>query len=255
MHESRAHEADQAAGLRRLFGAARARLAPILVDPDHAAAQAAAIVRFAQACAHAGQRTLVLDCVRAQIAASLGLRARFDLLQAARGECRIDQARLDAGANLCVLPAARAAAQCAKSSHQFLALLATLWRAEAAPDVVLMIMEPAHASLLPPAGTSACEVIVPVLRQRAAWTSLLPALARVADRTDIAGFRLLFPAWDAGTAARLYEELVRACGNRLGTELRFGGAVRVAHDWLRVVRTMGDWDLSHLPRPQTVRTF
>jgi hypothetical protein len=83
----------------------------------------------------------------------------------------------------------------------------------------------------------------------------LHAVRKFGDGADIAGFRLLFPAWDADSAARLYEELVRACRDRLGSELRFGGAVRVAHDWLNVVRALNDWELLRLPRPQTVRTF
>jgi hypothetical protein len=85
MHEPKSRAADQAAGLRRIFGVAPARLAPILIDPGCAAAQVASIVRLAQACANAGERTLVVDCARAQIAASLGLRARFDLIHAMRG--------------------------------------------------------------------------------------------------------------------------------------------------------------------------
>jgi hypothetical protein len=91
--------------------------------------------------------------------------------------------------------------------------------------------------------------------QRTAWSGLLRECAALGDGADIAGFRLLFPAWDEDTAARLFRELARACGDRLATELRFGGAARVARDWPRIARALGDWDLGRLPRPQTVRTF
>jgi len=254
MHEPKSRAADQAAGLRRIFGVAPARLAPILIDPGCAAAQVASIVRLAQACANAGERTLVVDCARAQIAASLGLRARFDLVHAMRGECLLQQTRLDAGPNLGVLPAARAAAQACETKTEFLPLLTRLTQGECAADLVLMIMEPGQTALLRGASERG-EVVVPMPRERAGWSGLLRALAAVSDGTDIAGFRLLFPAWDAGTAARLYAELVQAGRDRLGTELRFGGAVRVARDWLRVTRAMSDWDLLSLPRRQTVRTF
>jgi hypothetical protein len=253
MHEHRTRNADQAAGLRRLFGPAQARLAPILVHPRHVASHVAAIVRFAQACAAAGERTLVVDCARAQIAASLGLRARFDLLHAVRGECAVEHACLDAGANLGVVSAARAAAHGRSAPGKFLTLLGALAFGRAPYDLVLMIMEPAQSSLLRTARGQG-EVVVPMPRRHAAWSPLLTMLAAFCDGTDIAGFRLLFPAWDAGTAARLYAELARACSARLGTELRFGGAAHVAHDWLRVTRGMGEWDLLRLPRPQTVRT-
>ena len=254
MHERGARDADQAAGLRRIFGVAPARLAPILIHPGHVASQVASIVLLAQACARSGERTLVVDCARAQIAASLGLRARFDLVHVVRGECRVEQALLDAGPNLSVVAAARAAAETRAAPSEFLALLATLSHGARSTDLVLMIMESAQATLLRAADGQG-EIIVPMPRGRDAWSDLLRTLATFDDRVDIAGFRLLFPAWDAGTAARLYSELARACRDRLGAELRFGGAARVAHDWVSVTRAMGDWDLLRLPRPQTVRTF
>jgi len=253
MHERGARERDQAAGLRRIFGDGRARLAPVLVQAGQGAAQVAPIVRLAQGCAATGERTLVVDCARAQVAASLGLRARFDLVHAVRGECLIEHACLDAGENLGVVAAARAAAQTRAVPGEFLRWLGALAHAHAAADLVLMIMEPRHAPLLRTAGLPA-EVIVPMPRRHAAWSDLLRMVTALYDGTDIAGFRLLFPAWDADTAARLYSELAKACSDRLGSALRFGGAARVAHDWLRTARAMGEWDLVHLPRPQIVRT-
>jgi hypothetical protein len=253
MHERGARDPDQAAGLRRIFGDGRARLAPILVQPGQAAAQVASIVRLAQGCAASGERTLVVDCARAQVAASLGLRARFDLIHAVRGECRIEQACLDAGQNLGVVAAARAVAQTSGAAGEFLRWLGALVHGPVAADLVLLVMEPGHTPLLHTAG-AATEVIVPMPRRHAAWGDLLRMLATLADGTDIAGFRLLFPAWDADTAARLYAELAKACSDQLGTALRFGGAARVAHDWLRAARAMGEWDLARLPRPQIVRT-
>jgi len=253
MVERKAHDVDQAEGLRRLFGDPPARLAPVLVDPAHATAQVASIVRLAQANASAGERTLVLDCAHAQVAAALGLRARFDLLHALRGECGLEQTRLDAGPNLSVVPAARAAEQARGAETEFATLLGALVHGPFSAGLVLMIVEPAHAPLLRATGRS--EIVVPMPRQRAAWGGLLRALGAFGDGTDIAGFRLLFPAWDADTAARLYTELVQACSERLCIELRFGGSVRVARDWLRIARAMNEWDLPRLPRPQTVRTF
>jgi flagellar biosynthesis protein FlhG len=253
MVEPRARDSDQAAGLRRLFGVAPARLAPVLVDTQGAASQVASIVRLAQACARIGERTLVLDCARVQVAASLGLRARFDLLHVLRGDCNLEQVRLDAGLNLGIIPAARALAQARGAEAEFMALLGALANGPLAADLVLLILDAPQAILLRTAIRG--EVIVPIARERSTWSDLLRSLARLANRTDIAGFRLLFPAWDADTAARLYAELVQACSTRLQVELRFGGALRVAHDWLRVARTMNEWELLRLPRPQTVRTF
>ena len=252
MGERAAGDDDQAAGLRRLFGSAAARLAPVLIDADRAGSQAAAIVRLAQACARNGERTLLLDCARAHVAASLGLRARFDLLHALRGECSPAQVRLDAGANLCVVPAVRALEQ-ADNAATLLTMLAACAHAQPACDLVVMVVDAAHATLLRTAIRG--EIVVPVPRETSGLTGLLRSLTKVAGGADIAGFRLLFPAWDADAAARLYMELVQACGARLDAELRYGGAVRVARDWSQVARAMSEWELVRLPRPQTVRTF
>src|SRR5262249_7867799 len=120
-------------------------------------------------------------------------------------------------------------------------------------DLVLLILDASQVALLRAANRG--EVIVPMPRDVAAMRGFLRPLTLLADGTDIAGFRLLFPAWDADPAARLYAELVQACSARLGLELRYGGAARVARDWLRVARAAGEWELLRLPRPQTVRTF
>lgn len=252
MAERRTDARDQAEGLRRIFGGVPARVAPVLVDPGRVDTHVASIVRLAQASARIGQRTLVLDCARAQIAATLGLRARFDLLHALRGECRIEQVRLDAGPDLGIVPAARALAQARGAEAEFLRMLGALTSGPLAADLVLMIMDPVQAMLV--RGQHG-EVVVPVARQPAAWSTLLRSLALLGDGSDIAGFRLLFPAWETDAAARLYDELDQVCSDRLGIGLRFGGAVQVAHDWLRVARAMGEWDLLRLPRSQIARTF
>jgi flagellar biosynthesis protein FlhG len=252
MAERLRRDADQAEGLRRLFGVAPVRLAPILLDRG-TATQVASLVRLAQACAGLGMRTLVLDAARAQFAAALGLRARFDLLHAQRGECTLEQALLDAGEDLAVLPVARAAAHAQSERADFCAQIGRLASAAFPADLVLLLLEPAQAALLEGAGRG--ELIVPMPRQRAGWPSLLGALGPFADRADIAGFRLLFPAWDGDTAVRLHSDLARACRERLRPALRFGGAVPVARDWLRVARASTEWELAHLPRPQIVRTF
>lgn len=244
---------DQASGLRRLFGAAAPRVLPVLIEPGGAAASATAIVGLAQACAREGERTLVLDCARAQIAARLGLRARFDLLHALQGDCRFDKVRLDAGADLCVVPAARAAAAALAARVTAGVLLAPLLAAEHVTDLVVLVVEPAQARLLA-AGPGGSEVLVLMPRPEFDWRTALRRLAAVRDGADIAAFRLLFPAWDGEEAARLCSELAQACTQRLGVALRFGGAVRSARDWQHVARAASGWQLARLATPHLART-
>lgn len=247
---------DQAEGLRRLFGPSPVRLASILVERDCASSQVGAVARFAQSFAALGLRTLVIDAARAQFAAALGLRARFDLAHVQRGECTLPQALLDAGAELAVLPAARAAALAARDGSDFCTGVLALTYAEFAADVVLLLFDQEQTALLPV--VSPGEVLVPLPPERTAWPCLLGALGPVADGADIAAFRLLFPAWDAESAGRLFGDLERACRARLRPELRFGGAVPVARDWVRIAQASTEWELAGLPRPNAksrVRTF
>jgi len=235
MAERAPRDPDQAEGLRRLFGPAPVRIAPMLVERGCIGAQVAA-----------------LDAARAQFAAALGLRARFDLLHVQRGECLLDQALLDAGPGLAVLPLARVAAS-ARHASDVCAQALALTGAAFAADLVLLLFDAEQATLL--AEMAGAEVVVVLPPERAAWPRLLGALGAVADNTDIAAFRLLFPAWEAESAARLHADMARAGRARLRPELRFGGAVPVARDWKDVARASTEWALARLPRPHHVRTF
>lgn len=252
MPERALRDPDQAEGLRRIFGPAPVRIAPVLVERGCVASQVAAIARLAQACSAVGLRTLVLDAVRAHFAAALGLRARFDLLHVLRGECTLDQALLDAGPELAVLPVARAAAEARRDPADFCAQVIALTSGAFAADLLLLLIEQEQAVLLE--GIAGGEVIVPLPPERTAWPCLLGALGPFSDIADIAGFRLLFPAWEADSAARLYADLARACRAKLRPELRFGGAVPVARDWTRVALASTEWELARLPRPHFART-
>jgi hypothetical protein len=230
-----AAEGDQAAGLRRLF-APGPRLLPVFVTARDAVTREAP-AQLALALARAGERTLVLDGARAQVAATLGLRARFDLAHLARGECLPAQALLDAGAGLVVAAAARAA-EAARGDRAL--LLAPLAAHLHVFDLLLLALEPTQATLA--RGGEALVVLSP---QRARWAEQLAALR---DGADIAAFRLLFPAMDEDAAASLCRELAAASARAIGVELRFGGVVRTARDWPRVARAAAGWELARLAR-------
>lgn len=231
---------DQAAGLRRLF-AVGPRLLPVVGAREHETT--VALAHLAQALARAGERTLVLDCARVQVAAALGLRARFDLAHLARGECAPARVVLDAGERLAVVAAARAAAA-ARGDRG--ALLAPLAASLSAFDLVVLALEATQGAL---AGGGEALLLLSPRRER--WAQQLAALR---DSADIAAFRLLFPAMDEGAAASLCRELAAAGARRFGIALRFGGAVRCARDWSRVARAAAGWELARLPR-RLVRTI
>jgi flagellar biosynthesis protein FlhG len=251
----RTHAPDQAHGLRRLFGAPAVRVLPVILSPRAAFAaggiHALGVVRLAQACAHAGERTLVLDCARAHVAAALGLRARFDLLHAWRGDCAPDSVRLDGGERLAIVPASRAVATSEPAA--LAAGVAQFAASHGGTDLVIVTLDPEQAPRLR-ALCAQGEALVLLPPHRSAWAGLLRRLPAVRDGADMKAFRLLFPAMDAGSAGSLHGDLAAAFALRLGLDLASAGEVRVARDWMRVAQAAAGWDLARLPMPDTERT-
>ncbi|MCX7902344.1 MAG: hypothetical protein N2483_08705 [Burkholderiaceae bacterium] len=235
---ARARPLDQAAGLRRLFELGP-RLLPVLVTAREAQT-AGLLVQLAQAFAGTGERTLLIDAARAQAAAALGLKARYDLLHLAQGECTLTQALLDAGEGLAVLPAARAAEAARGSRHTLLAALAPCLPAF---DLVVLAVPPALAAL-----AAGGEALLPLTSERVRWPTQLAALRQA---QDIAVFRLLFLGMDESAAISLCQQLAMASERTAGLTLRFGAAVHSARDWVRVARAVTGWELLRLPRQAT----
>lgn len=255
--------ADQAATLRRLFAPPAVRLLPVLMPEQHCSARSAWVARLAQGFARQGERTLVVDAARAQLAAMLGLRARWDLLHVYNGECGLGAALLDAGHGLAVLPAARALAADdgrGAPASELASLLRSPGpaqrRAHDGFDLVLWLL-PASAMARLPAG----DVLVPVLPEAAALArtqaDLEHALRVAAQRGDIGAFRLLFLGMEPGSATTLAHRMAaragRACGAQAAAAAQAAGAVRIARDLLPVVRAAGSWPLAALGPPAPER--
>ena len=249
---------DQAATLRRLFARPPLRLLPVLMPAQHCALHSSWVAKLAQGFARQGERTLVVDAARAQIAAALGLRARFDLAHAWRNDCELEATLVDAGPQLAILPAARALQVAQDEGMPLaprLAAVGSLLAARGGVDLALLLL-PAQAPL-PAARLPHGDVLVPLPPTTEALTRSLreiERLARAAPRTDAedpsaasAAFRLLFLGMDGGAAATLM--------HRLSVSLRhapdapavgLAGAVRVARDLGSVVRAASGWSLAAL---------
>jgi len=242
--------ADQAATLRRLFARPAVRVLPVLLPELHCATRATWIARLAEGFARQGERTLVIDAARAQIAATLGLRARFDLAHALRGECSVESALLDAGPNLTLVPAARAFATGPVDMHVLLAGLAPALAARGGCDLALVLVAPAQL-----ARCAAADVLVPLRPESAQIARTLRDLDHASaagqPRSSPAGaavtpaFRLLFLGMDAAAAATLTQRLSdRLRALRRPTAVHFAGAVQVARDLAPVVRASYGWTLA-----------
>jgi hypothetical protein len=217
-----------------------------------------------QAHARLGERTLVIDAARAQIAAALGLRARFDLAQAWCGDCAPAAALVDAGPNLAIVPAARAL-QSAQDERRSLAgriaADAALLDAQGGCDLALLLL-PSTAPW-PAARLPRGDVLVPLVPTAAQLAASLRAIERLhgwagagdaeapsaaaAERGTTPAFRLLFLGMAAGAAATLAQRL--SCRGRRAPRapvLQPAGAVQVARDLDAVVRASCGWALASL---------
>jgi len=257
---------DQATTLRRLFARPAVRLLPVLAPELHCTVRASWVAKLAQGFARQGERTLVVDAARAQIAAVLGLRARFDLAHAQRGECSVDATVLDAGPGLAIVPAARALQAAKEGGASLLPLLASVGSTSAVRggcDLILLLLPAAAAAAHVPAG----DVLVPLLptapelaaslrdierlRSRMATAARSQSESGPPGRTTTPVFRLLFLGMDAGPAATLAQRLsIGLRPLRRPPTVQFAGAVQVARDLGPVVRAAGGWSLATMELTQ-----
>jgi len=239
---------DQAAGLRRIFARRGVRVLPVLVPESRCESRAVWVTKLAEGFARYGSRTLVIDAARVQIAAAIGVRARYDLLHALRGECQPEAVLLDAAPGLAIVPAARALEHAVHARMALEQLLATCLTGGRAFDLVLLLL-PASFSALLPAG----EVLVPVQPTRSDVAAVLGEVRRASELADRLEFRLLFLGIEDAAAATLSRRMIASAALWSTAEVSFGGAALVARDLARVVRTVDTWDLAQL-KPQLERS-
>jgi flagellar biosynthesis protein FlhG len=236
---------DQAAGLRRIFAQRGVRLLPVLVPESRCESRAVWLTKLAEGFARHGSRTMVIDAARVQIAAAIGLRARYDLLHALRGECSASAVLLDAAPGLAVVPAARALEHAVRTRMSLEQLLATCLTIGRTFDLVLLLLPATFVALLP-----AGEVLVPVQPTRNDVAAVLGEVRHASELADRLEFRLLFLGIEDAAAATLSRRMIASAALWSTAEVSFGGAALVARDLARVVRTVGTWDLAQL-KPQT----
>lgn len=232
---------DQAAGLRRLFAARGVRLLPVLVPEARCDTRAVWLTKLAEGFARQGSRTLVVDAARVQIAAAIGLRARYDLLHVMRGECAVDAALLDAAPGLAVLPAARALETALECKFALGDLIADCSALRARFDLVLLLAPAVFAPLLP-----AGDVLVPVQPKRSDVAAVLAELRRAHELAENLEFRLLFLGIDEAPASTLVRRMEASAALWSTASLGFGGAALVARDLARVVRAATNWNLAQI---------
>ncbi len=241
MQFASANVPDQAAGLRRMFAQRGVRVLPVLIPEVRCGSRAAWLTKLAEGFARHGSRTLVVDAARVQVAAAIGLRARYDLLHAQRGECSLEAVMLDAAPGLTVLPAARAFEQTVRSRVSLARVVGECLALRRGFDLVLLMIPAAFAPLMPGG-----DVLVPVQPTREDVAAALGEIRNANELADNLEFRLLFLGIEEAAAFTLSQRMSASAALWSTAAVSYGGAALVARDLARVVRTADTWELATL---------
>lgn len=243
-------EADQAQGLRRLFGPPVLRVLPLCCDDDDGFAQFAGTL--AASAVAAGRRVVLLDGDRGRIAPTLGLKARWDLLHVLSGECDIDAAMLADPRGFAVLPAARGldALDDRADAERMLAAFGAVGDGH---DLVILA---APAARLVRALGAECE---PTLVAPVEPTAAQQVYARIKSMREKQGVAHVRVVWRTGAqrasqAAGVHGRLAAACRRFLRVEACDGGAFADAHDAQGMGRIAGLALAADLPEFEAPRT-
>ena len=217
---------DQAAGLRRLFGAhGRGLRVHPCVTPEDGGDQQGFAIGLASALVRQGRRVLVLDGDDGRIAPRLGLKARYDLRHLLAGERSADVVALPTAAGFRVVPAARALQESARSQRWSAELKHWLAGLAAECDAIIACTTVETLSAL-----MVDEVHDFLLVCGAEPWQLARTYARIKllhDRYPTRRFRIAYsPAESIRLAEHAHERLARATALYLGLTIEFGGAIR-----------------------------
>jgi flagellar biosynthesis protein FlhG len=216
---------DQAAGLRRLFAGESAPA--VLAFSGEACG--ALLAGLARGLAAAGKEVLVIDehAGERTVATAFGLRPRYDLIQAVNRDAPAGRVLQQAEAGICLLPAARAARQCARlAPEQRRALGEGLRRLQRSADVVLIHGASREAEGLMPLLAQPPRHIVVVTPESQSITAAYARMKRLAQGGDCRDFELVvLGARDGAEARTVLANLGEVAGRHLGARVApLGGA-------------------------------
>lgn len=232
---------DQASGLRRLFGGGGLRVIGF-VAAGEGVGKTHAVGNLGLALARQGRSVLILDenSGADNLSGFFGVDGGYDLLDAVRGRCAIDEVVFDVTENLQVCPAARALrALDDMAPGDEGALLDALGGLRNTPEVILIDAVHDHPLGISPVGLVAAETVVVLSGASHAITGAYALIKRVAENTGRRHFRVLVnKVGHLAEAERIYDNLSRVALQREVATLKLAGYLphdeAIAHAaWLR----------------------
>lgn len=213
---------DQARGLRQLGRLRPQHALGMRVLPVFGTAErATALVNLATALARAGERVLVLDASRAEIAPALGLNARYELKHVLEGDVSLADAVLTTRDGVQVLPAARGFNMLAAARVGGLDFMESLAQKAGAVDIVLINADTSEraARLLPGHG----EALLVLSRGPQAVSDGAMCLTTLARQHAIGRVRVLMMRTQFEEARQTVTALAQIARARLNINVVFGG--------------------------------
>jgi flagellar biosynthesis protein FlhG len=216
---------DQAEGLRRVLAASRTRTVAVVAGTRGAGATSC-IVNLARALTRSGRRVLIVDenHSSSNVAATLGLQARFDLKQVIEGYCPLSDALLHGADGITVLPASRAAVALPKLDVLMEQRAVKCFEdLERNADIVLVDVR--NDAEEPSAFANAAqEVVVVVSPGPSSITGGYTAMKRM-SQSGRKRFHLLVNRSHDGDADLVYRNMAHAAATHLDVALEFMGAI------------------------------
>lgn len=209
---------DQARGLRHFVRPAATRVLPVFGTAD----RATAVVNLASALARAGEKVLVVDAARAEIAPALGLNARYELKHVLEGELALADAVLTTHDGVKVLPAARGIAMLATARVAGLDFLESLAQKAGPLDFVLINADSAQraARLLPGVG----ETLLVLSRGAQAVSDGAVCLSGLSRHHLVGRVRVMMMRAPFDEARQTVTALAQLARSRFGIHVAFGGS-------------------------------
>ena len=251
------YHADQASGLRRLFGQEHLRIITLAAGCS-GVGRSVAVANLAAAFARQGKEVMVLDENNGpnNIAGLFGVPARYDLFHLFNRERHLSDVLVSAFPGVHVLPAARAVKKLGKLTvQQQEALLDGLGEMERAADVILVDAAIDHPLGFSPLGLASHETVVVVSPGVSAITEAYALIKKMSLGYARRHFRILVSKVRTPAEAEIiFNNIARVSGQRLRVTLEYAGCVP-ADDLLKQAARLCQPVVTAFPDAQSARAI
>lgn len=234
---------DQATGLRRILRPARLRVLPVAAGMQ-GTGKTRIVIELARAAAAAGQRVVVLDQSRGDIATALSLTWRRELEDLLNGSHEYAQVALPGPAGCAIVPGARGLARLVESGEDGARLFGGFARLASAPTLVILNTAAKDASgcrLVPPGA----ETLLVVRPTQVSITATYARMKDLVRRHGRRNFRLLVNRADAQAAGALHAHVSEVARRFLDAEVVLAGAVAAGNpDLGPIALALEQWSLA-----------